>query len=208
MKKFAGDPLDYHCFITDFDDNISSCVKDPMTKLTYIISHCIGQAYEAIQSTIIICPPEKAFQTARKILEEQFGQQYKVVAAHMKVLKDGPRIREGDADSLYKLATQMRNCHITLTKWGYSANLNNYDTIDKIFLRLPLSQQRDFQKKTASTIAQGKVTLPSFSTDGDFKVTWWMDPCCVHRQTHSPPVNQVAEKIVNLNFIWKTPITP
>ena len=83
VKKFAGDPLDYHRFITDFDDNISSRVKDPMTKLTYIISHCIGQAYEAIQSTIIIRPPEKTFQTARKILEEQFGQQYKVVAAHM-----------------------------------------------------------------------------------------------------------------------------
>ena len=166
VKKFAGDPLDYHRFITDFDDNISSRVKDPMTKLTYIISHCIGQAYEAIQSTIIIRPPEKAFQTARTILEEQFGQQYKVVAAHMKVLKDGPRIREGDADSLYKLATQMRNCHITLTEWGYSANLNNYDTIDKIFLRLPLSQQRDFQKKTASTIAQGKE--PDFKVLMDF----------------------------------------
>ena len=33
VKNFAGDPLDYHRFIIDFDDNISSCVKDPMTKL-------------------------------------------------------------------------------------------------------------------------------------------------------------------------------
>ena len=47
------------------------------------------------------------------------------------------------------------------------------------------------------------LTSPSFSIDTDFKVTWWMDPCCVHMQTHSPPVNQVAEKIVNLNLIRK-----
>ena len=70
VKKFAGDSLDYHQFLTDFDDNIASRVNDPMTKLTYVISHCIGQAYEAIQSTIIIRPPEKAYQTARTILEE------------------------------------------------------------------------------------------------------------------------------------------
>ena len=48
------------------------------------------------------------------------------------------------------------------------------------------------------------LTSPSFSIDSDFKVTCWMDPCCVHRQTHSPPVNQAAEKIVNLKFIRKT----
>ena len=48
------------------------------------------------------------------------------------------------------------------------------------------------------------LTSPSFNIDSDFKVTWWMDPCCVHRQIHSPPVNQVAEKIVNL--MRKTPM--
>ena len=95
-------------------------------------------------------------------MEEQFGQEYKVVAAHMKVLKDGPRIKEGDSESMHKLATQMRNCHITLTEWGFEANLNNHDTTDQIFLRLPLSHQREFQKKTASLFAAGK--------EPDFKV--------------------------------------
>ena len=55
----------------------------------------------------------------------------------------------------------MRNCHITLTEWGFEANVNNHDTIDKIFLRLPLSHQREFQK-TASLFAAGK--------EPDFKV--------------------------------------
>ena len=61
----------------------------------------------------------------------------------------------------------MRNCHATLTEWGYSANLNNYDTIDRIFLRQPLSQQRDFQKKTAPTIVQDKE--PDFKILMDFE---------------------------------------
>ena len=156
VRKFAGDPLDYHRFVAEFDDNIVNRVKDPMTKLTYLISHCVGQAYDAIQSTIIIRPPEKAFDTATKILCEQFGQEYKVVAAHMKLLKEEPRIKEGDADSVYKLATQMRNCSITLTEWGYCSNLNNHDTIDKIFLRLPHAMQREFQKRSDSMCTMGK----------------------------------------------------
>ena len=50
------------------------------------------------------------------------------------------------------------------------------------------------------------LTLPSFSIDSDFKVTWWIEICCVHWQLHSPPVHQVAKKIVNSNFIQKTPM--
>ena len=38
VRKFTGDPLDYYRFITDFNDNIASRVKDPMTNLTYLIS--------------------------------------------------------------------------------------------------------------------------------------------------------------------------
>ena len=154
VRKFAGDP--FHRFLTDFEDNICNRVKDPMTKLTYLIGHCVGSAYESIQSTIIIRPPSKAYDTAMKILTEQFGQEYKVVAAHMKLLKDGARLREGDTDSLYKLATQMRNCLITLNEWGFQANLNNYDTINKIFMRLPNSLQREFQKRRASLYSMGR----------------------------------------------------
>ena len=156
VRKFAGDPLDFHRFLTDFEDNICNRVKDPMTKLTYLIGHCVGSAYESIQSTIIIRPPSKAYDTEMKILTEQFGQEYKVVAVHMKLLKDGARLREGDTDSLYKLATQMRNCLITLNEWGFQANLNNYDTIDKIFMRLPNSLQREFQKRSASLYSMGR----------------------------------------------------
>ena len=97
VKNFAGNPLDYHRFIIDFDGNISSCVKDPMTKL--------GKLMRQYSRPSLFVHQEKAFQTTKKIPVEQFGKQYKVVAAHMKTLKDVPRIREGDANSLYKLAT-------------------------------------------------------------------------------------------------------
>ena len=113
VRKFSGDSLDFHRFIlmTDSNDNILNRDKDPMTKLTYLISYCLGQANESIQPTIIIRPPEWAFSTAMKILKEQFGQQYKVVAAHMKLLKDGPRLKDGDPDAMYELSNQMRNCY-------------------------------------------------------------------------------------------------
>ena len=156
VRKFLGDPLDFHRFITDSNDNILNRVKDPMTKLTYLISYCLGQAYESIQSTIIIRPPERAFSTAMTILKEQFGQQYKVVVAHMKLLKEDPRLKEGDPDAMCELSNQMRNCYITLMERGYEGNINNHDTIDKIFMRLPLSTQREFQKRSASSYLKGR----------------------------------------------------
>ena len=127
-----------------------------MTKLTYLISYCLGQANESIQPTIIIRPPERAFSTAMKILKEQFGQQYKVVAAHMKLLKDGPRLKDGDPDAMYELSNQMRNCYITLMERDYEGNINNHGTIDKIFIRLPLPAQREFQKRSASSYLKGR----------------------------------------------------
>ena len=130
VQKFSGDPIDFHRFLTDFEENIASRTADPMTRLTYLIGHCIGQAHETIQSCIIIRPAERAYRTAMNLLTEQFGQEYKVVDAHMKLLKNGPRLKQDDPDALYKLSTQMRNCHITLTEWGFYANLNNHDTLN------------------------------------------------------------------------------
>ena len=57
---------------------------------------------------------------------------------------------------MHKLATQMRNCHTTLNNWCYEDHLNNHDTINIIFLRLLLSHQREFQKKTVLLFAAGK----------------------------------------------------
>ena len=38
----------------------------------------------------------------------------------------------------------------------YEGNINNHGTIDKIFIRLPLSAQREFQKRSASSYLKGR----------------------------------------------------
>lgn len=158
IPTFDGDALDYHRFIEDYDD-VYGKMNDKISttmKLKFLIELCTGKAHGAIKSCKLIKPARQGYSRARQILREQFGQEFQVANSHMKLLKEGPVIRAGDTEALYYLSTQMHDCYVTLTQWNRSAELNNQETMEKIFLRFPKHMQYEFQKRSMSHYDHGR----------------------------------------------------
>nr|XP_009860096.1 uncharacterized protein LOC104266175 [Ciona intestinalis] len=86
LPKFGGNVLQFHAFMSEFNDNIGNRVNDASTKLNYLRSLCFGEAYEAIKSCVVIKPAEKGLEKAISILYDQFGQRHQIVKAHLNVL--------------------------------------------------------------------------------------------------------------------------
>ena len=62
--------------------------------------------------------PEQGYNEARRLLKERYGQTYKITAAYVQWLTEGPSIRSEDGDALVKLSTQLTSCTNTLKEIG------------------------------------------------------------------------------------------
>ena len=84
---------------------------------------------------------EEGYTEARRLLQECYGQNYKIAAAHVKRLVDGPTIRTDDGPALQQFSFQLTSCVNTLKEIGYLNKLDNPDNQKKIIYRLPYSMR-------------------------------------------------------------------
>ena len=75
MVIFNGDPMMYHSFMNSFDTNVDSMNVNDSYKLNRLIELCEGKARTVITSCML-GPPAEGYKTARKLLQERFGDDY------------------------------------------------------------------------------------------------------------------------------------
>ena len=83
---------------------------------------------------------DEGYQEARRLLRERYGQSYKIAAAHVKRLVEGPAIRADDGSALQEFSIQLTSCINTLKEIGYISKLDSHDNLKKIIDRLPYSE--------------------------------------------------------------------
>ena len=110
LKPFNGDPLDYLTFIRNFEYVVESKTEDPARKLELLLKYTKGEAHELIQECPHIQPSERAFQTAKYMLQKDYGQQSSIINAYMQKAKVWEQIRNGDGQGLRKYAIFLNNC--------------------------------------------------------------------------------------------------
>ena len=64
-----------------------------------------------------------------KLLEERYGQNYKIAAAHVKRLVEGPVIRADHGSALQQFSIQLTSCVNTLREIGYISKLDSHDNL-------------------------------------------------------------------------------
>ena len=72
-------------------------------------------------------------------MRERYGQNYKVAAAHVQRLTEGPVIKNEDGAALQQFSIQLTSCVNTLRDIGYINKLDNPDNLKKIIDQLPYS---------------------------------------------------------------------
>lgn len=165
LVTFNGDPVEFWGFINNFEVNIGSMAIDDRMKLTYLIQYCKGKARESIEDCILL-EPRSGYRRAREILREQFGQPHVICHALLNKVLNSQQIKPNDGNALWELARIMRKCQITVTQMGYSANLDNTETLFSIQHILPLYLQSDWARQAQGIISRG--VEPRFSHMTEF----------------------------------------
>ena len=154
--QFDDNPLNYFLFITSFENNVHKYTKDNSERLQLLIQHCSGKARELIMSCGMMNADE-GYTKVRKLLEERFGDKYKVTNAWIRRVSEGPVIRAADRGALQDLAHDLESCEMTLRVTGRLGQINNEDRLLKILGRVPGFVKSRWQKRVQEIRKKGRV---------------------------------------------------
>ena len=131
LTLFDGNPLNYFLFLTSFKNSVHKCTEGSSERLQRLIQHCSGNGEEVIMSCGMMNADE-GYPKAKKLLEERFGDKYKVTNAWIRQLSEEPVLKGGDRKALQDLADDLESCEITLRVPGRLGQSNNEDRLVKI----------------------------------------------------------------------------
>ena len=132
-------------FIRAFEHIIESKTTNPSARLYYLIQHTTGCVQELMKSCLSMGESE-GYAEARRLLKERYGQNYRIAAAHVQRLIDGPPIKNEDGTALQQFSVQLTSCTNTLDKIGYLDKLNNSDNLKKLIDRLPYTMRAKWRE--------------------------------------------------------------
>lgn len=134
IVKFSGDPMKYHTFIQAFRTSVDNRSVDSASKLNCLHRHLAGQAKTMIEYTSAM-EPEDGYREALKVLEDRFGNRFRIGQAWIQKIMEHPQVK-GHAD-MRELADLLQNCGQTMKAMKAETRLNNPQTLQSIWLKLP-----------------------------------------------------------------------
>ena len=87
VQKFKGDPMEFKTFLMAFDARVQSRVTNSADRLYYLDQHLVGEPKELISGCLHI-EPDEGYKEARRLLQKEYGDPYKVSTAYMKRLTE------------------------------------------------------------------------------------------------------------------------
>ena len=133
VHKFKGDPIKYKygTFIMAFNVPIESGTSNAADRLYYLEQHLEGEPRELIGGCLHM-DPSVGYKEARKLLEKEYGDPFKVLMAYVtKVLKWSPI---EDAPALKRFSLFLVKCKNVMMSVSHMIELNhptNMQTIAK-----------------------------------------------------------------------------
>ncbi|KAK3727374.1 hypothetical protein QZH41_006035 [Actinostola sp. cb2023] len=92
LQVFNGDPVEYSDFVRAFEQLIEMKTQSPSTRLYYLVQYTTGHVQELMRSCLSM-REEEGYLEAKRLLKERFGQGYRIAAALVEKLTDGPTIK-------------------------------------------------------------------------------------------------------------------
>lgn len=80
--------------------------------------------------------PDGSYQEMRSLTKEKYSQNYKIAAAYVDRLRNGPPMRSEDRNALQKFSVLLTSCKSALKDIGYLNKLESLDVFKKVKERL------------------------------------------------------------------------
>ncbi len=100
IPVFDGKPLHYIPFIKAFEHCVEEKACSKRDCLYFLEQFTSGQSRELVQSCQHL-DPEVGYSLAKKLLKEQFGNEFKIAAAYMEKVLSWPSLKNEDAQGLH-----------------------------------------------------------------------------------------------------------
>ncbi|KAK7884418.1 hypothetical protein WMY93_027541 [Mugilogobius chulae] len=109
IPVFKGDPLEYRLFIRAFEHGVEDKTDNDKDRLYYMEQYTSGQPRELIRSCLHM-DPTRGYKEAKRLLEEHFGNAYKISVAYINKALDWPTIKSDDGEALHAFGLYLTGC--------------------------------------------------------------------------------------------------
>ena len=157
FQKFSGDPLEYHTFITIFEESVKA-VKDKKSKLTRLLQCTSGKARDSIKSCILMAEGE-GYDAARKVLHRRFGDSHLVTETIIQGLREGKSLKT--SEDLLKFSDELKHGYMILTQMNREYGVESQRCIVELADRLQ-GYLRNKWRKRALEIKEQTSRYPFF----------------------------------------------
>lgn len=139
---FDGHVLEYRSFIHSFENMIDNS-RD---RLQFLIQYTRGQAQRLVKSCEYMTP-YRGYQKAKKLLKNNFGNEYKISCAYLEKALSWPQMKSEDSKVLQDYAMFLRSCCNTMEDLEYMDELNTVSSMRSIALKLPYKLREKWRNK-------------------------------------------------------------
>jgi hypothetical protein len=137
IRKFGGNPLEYHRFLRQFQSRIVSNCDSFDEKLNFLEQYTIGEAAKVVSGYSQMKNSKEAYQWALKVLEERYGDSDVVVNAYIQKALNWPIIKADNPKSLDEFAIFLLECEHAVQNVESIRVLEYTDNFRKIVSKLP-----------------------------------------------------------------------
>ncbi|KAK0142226.1 hypothetical protein N1851_020113 [Merluccius polli] len=135
IPLFDGDPLQYISFMRAFEQGVEEKASQSDC-LYYLEQFTRGQPRELVRSCLHMMP-DQGYATAKHLLQEHFGNKYKVATAYIEKALSWAPIQNEDVSALKAYSLFLRGCCNVMTELDYMQELEMPSNIRAIVSKLP-----------------------------------------------------------------------
>ena len=168
IPVFSGDPLEYPTWNSSFSALIDSKPMDAQTKLNFLHQYIAGKPKQVVDEYMLI-GTEDAYQSARSLLKERYGNCNVVGTAFMNKLENWPKIGIRDAEGLRDLSDFLQKIIAARETTPSLAVLDFAKENVKTLNKLPFQIQNKWRGMVQQCrVSRGDGTYPTFSEFASF----------------------------------------
>ena len=162
---FTGNPLEYNDWVISFRTLVEEKYIPPKDKIHYLKRYLGGPAKEAVSSYFLL-GSETAYDEARALLEDRYGNLFLVTEAFRDKLESWPKIPARDGKSLRAFSDFLRQCKTAMTHLADLRILDDSRENKKLLQKLPDWVVTRWSRIVAKSRKDCK--FPSFADFSDF----------------------------------------
>ena len=136
VPKFKGDPIEYKMFTRAFDARIESRAVNGADRLYYLDQHLQGEPKDIISGCMYM-DHERGYREARRLLEKEYGDPYKVASSYLKKVLQWQNVKHDDAHGLKLFSIFLGKCKSAMNGISELSVLNHSPNLQSIVTKLP-----------------------------------------------------------------------